>query len=321
MSVSNPTSFELNDPNWDPIYGYNKTDKKNADVGDAMSFGLLGLNARAGRETAVKTLEGLQGPEYSNKGYQYVGDFSPESYRTPEQIQAKQAQDSTEGRAAQLSALQQMKDAADQSIGSQAALGRYQAAQDASQFANSREQAIRQDSLAHGRVGSAADMISRQQAAQAAANQNLNAGLQNSQMAALQRLQSINNQSGAAGQLRGQDQSLAFKNADILNAANTANVGARNNTMNMNTQQRNNAQNQNLQARQAISGANVQRGDDIVDKKYAASSGKANAVANALGGFATGQQQQSAQQQSAGGQILSGILKAYGAGAAGEEIE
>ncbi len=37
-------------------------------------------------------------------------------------------------------------------------------------MANAREQSIRQDAMAHGRIGSAQDMIARQQAAQAGAN-------------------------------------------------------------------------------------------------------------------------------------------------------
>lgn len=302
---------------WDPVYGNDTSSKENDEFWDAATLGLAGNGARHARSQAVGTLQNLQGPEYDPTGFQYQGDFNPEALADPEAAKAQMVQESPEGRAAQLAALQQLSQEQDQSIGSQSALGRYQAEQDASQFSNSREQAIKQDAMRRGRVGGAADMIARQQSAQAGANQNLNAGLQNAQMAALLQLAGTQAQGGLAGQLRGQDQATAFSNQDAINKFNLSNTAARNAVNQHNVGNRNEAAQLNRQGRQAISSANTTRGDDIVNNKYAARSGKANSIANALGGFATGQQQQSGQQQSAAAGLIKTLFSAYGAGAGG----
>jgi hypothetical protein len=197
----------------------------------------------------------IRGPEFdSDEGidYTYAGDLNPEAYATPEEAQYSLADDSAEGRSAQLAALQHMAELTDQSAGSQMALGRNQAELDARQLANSREGAIRQDAMRRGQLGSTADMLSRQQAAQAGANQNLNAGLQNAQQAALMQLAGTQAGSSMAGQLRGQDQAMAFNNSDTINRFNMANTGARNQTRNANTDLMNGAQGRNLDARQGL---------------------------------------------------------------------
>ncbi len=195
----------------------------------------------------------IKGPEFDSDAgidYNYAGDLNPEMYSTPEDAQYSLAEDSAEGRSAQLAALQQMADLTDQSAGSTSALGRHQAETDARQLAQSREGAIRQDAMRRGEVGGAADMISRQQAAQAASNQNLDAGLQNAQHAALMQLAGTQAGSSMAGQLRGQDQAMAFNNADAINRFNMYNTGARNATSRANTDLTNSAQGRNLDARQ-----------------------------------------------------------------------
>jgi hypothetical protein len=180
----------------------------------------------------------------------YSGDFNPQTYGTPESANATMIDDSPEGRAAQLAALRQMAEFTDQSVGSTAALGRYNAEMDARQLAQSREGAIRQDAMRRGQLGGAADMISRQQAAQAAANQNLNSGMQSAQLQALQQLAGMQAAGGLAGQLRGQDLQRNTGNAGIANQFELYNVGNRNDMMQANTGLQNSAGLRNLNASQ-----------------------------------------------------------------------
>lgn len=197
---------------------------------------------------------------YDRRDYQtvdYTGDYNPEKYTSPEEAQYSLAQDSSEGRAAQLAALQDMRNLTDQSAGSTSALGRQRAEMDARQLAQSREGAIRQDAMRRGQVGGAADMIARQQAAQAAANQNLSGGLQSAQMAALQQLAGTQAGSQMAGQLRGQDQAMAFNNADTINKFNMFNTGARNDVSQANTDMKNAAGMRNLNTIQGLAGQNA----------------------------------------------------------------
>ncbi len=212
----------------------------------------------------------IQGPEFSSAddvNYGYAGDLNPEMYSTPESAEYSLAQDSAEGRAAQLAALQHMAELTDQSAGSTSALGRNTAEIDARQLANSREGAIRQDAMRRGQLGGTADMLSRQQAAQTASNQNLNAGMQNAQQAALMQLAGTQAGAGMAGQLRGQDQSMAFNNADTINKFNMANTAARNDVRNANTALSNSAAGRNLDTRQGIKDKNTALGMAKLDRE------------------------------------------------------
>lgn len=305
------------DPDWDPVYGNEHEKKGQEELGDALTLGLGGFGAKTARSKAVGVAQDLEGPEYSDQGFSYGGDYNPEAFGRPEEFTASLADDSGEGKEAQLMALRRMLQDSDQSVASQQSMDRYQAQQDASQFANAREGALRQRQRAQGSRSGAADMMASQGAAQAAANQNLNAGLQSAQMAALQRLAGDQSYGALGGQVRGQDQNLAFRNQDALNQFNMANVGARNATNMANVTNRNEAAQLNRTGRQNVSNANVGRGDEIVDKVYQAAANKAAATQNALGGFATGNQTQGAQQQAAGSKALDYLSKLYGAGSSG----
>ncbi len=229
--------------------------------------GLTGMGdlAPEDRERAIQAQQGrnaaaITGPEFGSADgidYGYQGDLDPQQYGTPESADYSLAQDSAEGRSAQLAALQQMSALTDQSAGSTSALGRNTADLDARQVANSREGAIRQDAMRRGQLGGTADMLSRQQAAQSGANQNLNAGMQNAQQAALMQLAGTQAGASMAGQLRGQDQALAFNNADTINKFNMHNTDARNQASQMNTALANSAQGRNLDARQGVMDKNT----------------------------------------------------------------
>lgn len=308
-----------NDPDYDPIYGSDLGTKQSDSVGDALTLGLGGFSARSARTGAVGEMRNLGLPEYSGQGFEYQGDYAPESFARPESATASLANDSGEGKDAQLMALRRMLQDSDQSVASQQSLDRYQAGQDASQFANAREGAIRQRARSQGRLGGAADLIASQDAAQAGADRNLNAGMQAAQMAALQRLAGTQAYGNLGGQIRGGDQALAFRNQDAINQFNLANTGARNATNMANVTGRNQAAMLNREGRQNIGNANVARGDEIVDKRYGAAANRAQGIANALGGFASGAQATGAQQQAAGSKALDYLSKLYGAGSAGSK--
>lgn len=306
-------------PEWDPVYGYEKQQRGQEQVGDALTLGLGGFRDASAREAATRQLMGLGLPEFSQQGYQYIGDYTPEAIGTPEAAQASLASDAGEGKDAQLAALRRLLEQSDQSVGSQQALDRYRAEQDASQFANSREQAIRQDAMAHGRVGSAQDMIARQQAAQAGANQNLNAGMQSAQMAALQRLAGTQAYGQLGSQVRGQDQGLAFRNQDAINQFNLANVGARNAVNLQNVTNRNEAAQLNRSGAQQVMNQNVGRRDDITNAMQGADLARRSAIANALTGQAVGQGAGDARRTQAGEDALAAFARFYGAGSAGSK--
>jgi hypothetical protein len=193
-----------------------------------------------------------QGPQVG-----YVGDYNPALYGAPEDIQFQQAGDSAEGRAAQLAALQQLAAATDQSATSQGALARDQALRDANQFSNSREQAIRMDAARRGQAGGLAETTLRAQAAQAGAERNQQGQLMAAQQAALAQMAGLGQQAQAAAGLRGQDQNINFKNADIINAFNTLNTQERNRINNANTDLGNQAGLRNLETKQGLAGTNT----------------------------------------------------------------
>jgi hypothetical protein len=194
------------------------------------------------RNQQTKNAQQIELPTY--EGYDdlttsYAGDVTAEGYDSPESIEASLANESPEGRAAMLEALRDISRVTDQSVGSTQAKRRQQAEMDARQVANSREQAIKQDSMRRGKVGGAADMLFRQQAAQSAANMNQSAGLESAEQAALQELAGVGAKANIGGNLRAGDQSLAFKNADIMNLINATNTKARNDASQHNVDARN----------------------------------------------------------------------------------
>lgn len=311
--------------NGDVVYGDNLDRKKGDTIADVSTLGLAGMRGQSAREAGANWIRGVGTPQFDlNAQFEapgYAGDFTPEDMALPSTLTGIQANESPEGRAAQLAALQQLAGLTDQSVGSTAALGRYQAENDARQLAQSREGAIRQDSMRRGQLGGAADMIARQQAGQAAANMNLNAGMQTAQQAALQRLMGTQAQGSLAGQLRGQDQSIAFKNADILNAANAANWNARNGVNAANTQAHNQAGMLNLGNRQQILNAgadarnqSLSRRDQLTQQDYGNRMGKATNMSNALNGIAAGTDKQGDNYMNAA-QML---MRFYGGGSGGK---
>jgi len=305
-----------------------------APIANVFTPGVQAIYQRA-KEDALRNQQGRNAQNISTPTFdsdaavqaRYSGDFNPSLYDTPESAQYSLAQDSAEGRSAQLAALQQMAGLTDQSAGSSMALGRNQADMDARQVANSREGAIRQDAMRRGQLGGTADMLSRQSAAQAGANQNLNAGLQNAQQAALMQLAGTQAGASMAGQLRGQDQAMAFNNADTINRFNMANTNARNQANQANTQMRNAGNLRNLDAQQGwmdrstgLGMAKLNRSDANKESGFGNQMSKYGAVNNVLEGKAraTGEQEdRSLNASKAASQNFKDLMKMVGGGGGG----
>jgi hypothetical protein len=292
----------------------------------------MAAQAAAEREESIRNQQlgnagKITGPEYgSDRGVQvsYSGDFTPEMYGDPTMANATMIDDSPEGRAAQLAALADMQGMANQAADSTYALSRNNAEMDARQLAQSREGAIRQDAMRRGKLGGATDMISRQQAAQAAANQNLSGGMQSAQLQALQQLAGMQAAGGLAGQLRGQDLQRNTGNAGIANQFELYNTGNMNDTSRANTNLGNSAQLRNLNATQDINnqktGLGMQkldRNDRNANSGFDAQMSQYNAVNNALEGQATaGRTALSTGQQAGqiGSQNFKDLMKMVGGG-------
>lgn len=302
------------DPKWDPIYGTDTNRQTEESVGDVLTLGLGDFRGQTARRAATEQLMGTGLPEYSQQGYEWLGDYAPNSYAMPEDAQVTLANESPEGRAAMLAALQQMGEQSNQAIGSQQDLDRVRAQTEAAQFSQGREGLIRQDAMRRGQLGGAADMIGRQVAAQGAAARNQEAGLQSAQMAALQRLAGTQAQGALGGQLRSGDQALAFRNQDAINQFNLGNVANRNATRAQNTALGNEAQMFNLQGRQRVGEQNVGRGDEIVGNVYGAQAQNARDVANAMTGQAVAAGQQGNNIRDTAGSAIKYFSQLYGAG-------
>lgn len=302
------------DPNWDPIYQGDQFRRQQETTGDILTLGLGDFRGQTARQRATEELMGVGLPEFSRQGFEWQGDYNPNPMTMPESAQVTLADESPDGRAAMLEALQRMGEQTDQAVGSQQDLDRVRAMNDAAQFAQGREGMIRQDAMRRGQVGGAADMIGRQVAAQAAANRNQEGGLQSAQMAALQRLAGTQAQGALGGNIRAGDQALAFRNQNAINQFNLGNVAARNATRAANTATGNEAMRYNLGGRQDISNRNVGRGDDISQAIYGARANNAANVANAMTGQAAAAGQQGNNIRSTAGNALQAFLRAMGAG-------
>lgn len=300
---------------YDPIYGYDRARQTNETMADIFSLGLSDSRGQSARARAAEELMGVELPEFSQQGFEWLGDYDPQELAMPEEARYALAQESPEGRAAMLAALQQLGEAQSSAIGSEADLARHQAVKDASQFAQGREGLIRQDAMRRGQLGGAADMIGRMQSAQMGANRAQEGGLQAAQQAALQRLAGVEAQGNLGARLRQGDQAMGFANADIINRFNMANTNARNATRLANNQAANEAQRFNIEGRQRAGDMNVGRGDDITRAMHSAATGRAQNIANAMTGQAVASGQQGDRIRDTTGSAIEYLSRLYGGGA------
>lgn len=209
--------------------------------------------------------------------------FDPTRYGVQQEYNYNQVQDSPEARQYMLQALQQMKGNADQSIGSQNELDRYNATSDASRMAASRDAATAQMMARRGQQTPGLELVMRQRASQDASGNARADSMRAAASAALQRLQANNAQFGAASNLRGQDVDLSARNTDIINSFNARNTDLRNWRNNANTDMGNNAGAANANIRNTAQQYNMDRGDRNAMNVFNADMAKVGAGNQAIG--------------------------------------
>lgn len=214
---------------------------------------------------ALDKTPGFSGADY--KQQDYLGDFNPEAYTSPEAAQYQTVAEDPRTRDYQMQALARMQGLADQAAGSQEALGRYNAVSDGNALAAQREAGIRNQMAMRGQGGSAMDFVLQAQAGQQGANRAQSAGLQAAQQAALQRLQGTQGVMAGASNVRGMDASVAGQNADIINKFNMYNTGNRNAVSMANTDMQNAGNMRNLNTRQGLAGSNTGIANKSMDRK------------------------------------------------------
>jgi len=241
----------------------------------------------------------LRLPDEDYQQLDYLGDYNPEAYGTQEAAQYQTVTEDPATRAIQMQALQRLVAQADGSADAHNAAGRFEALDSASRMANSREGAIRQEMERKGQGGTGTSALMRAQAAQMGANRAQGGTLDAYSQAALQKLAAQQGAVGAAGQVRGQDFSVANTNANTINDFNRFNVAARNRAKMQDVDNRNSARLRNLGVRQEIGGRNTGINNSNIDRStndrtamYNARMDKAKAMGNIKLGAANLNQQQ-----------------------------
>ena len=197
----------------------------------------------------------------------YLGDFNPQQYATPEAAQYQTISEDPRVRDYQMQALARMQKFGDQAADSAESLGRYQAVSDANAVAAQNNAAIRNQMAMRGQGGAGLEFVLGQQAGQNAANRAQGGALQAAQQAALQRLMGTQAAMQGASGIRGQDANVAAQNAAIINAFNMANTQARNQTNQANVDMKNSAGLRNTNTRQGIAGTNTNIANQSQDQQ------------------------------------------------------
>lgn len=209
-------------------------------------------------------------PGFSEAPYEevnYVGDYKPELYATPEAAQYQTISEDPRVRDYQLQALARMQKFGDQAADSAEALGRYNAVSDANALAAQQNAAIRNQMAMRGQGGAGMEFVLQQQAAQNAANRAQAGGLNAAQQAALQRLMGTQAAMAGASGIRGQDANVAAQNADIINRFNMANTQARNAAAMGNVDMQNAAGLRNVSTRQGLAATNTGIRNQSLDRQ------------------------------------------------------
>ncbi len=254
------------------------------------------------RERAIAVLRAmpeLQLPDGDYSFLDYAGDYNPDAYGKPKAAAYETVSEDPRVRDMEMAALQRLIEQGDAVGQAKAEAARYGALDEANQLARGREGAIRQRMAQAGQGGSGMDAILQAQSAQSAANRARAGTLDATHMAALEKLANEQAILGSAGKVRGEDMSLAAKNADIINRFNLFNTQAENEIARANVDNQNQAQLRNVNTRQDISGRNTGIRNSNLDRKtsnaravYDSRAGKSTAIANAMGGQANQSMQQ-----------------------------
>jgi hypothetical protein len=231
-------------------------------------------------------------PDYQQ--LQYLGDFNPAMYQTPEAAQYQTIEDSPETRAIQMQALQRLIGQADGTFDAQNKAEQFQALDSANRMAQSREGAIRNQMERKGQGGTGVNALMQAQGAQMGANRARAGTLDAVSKAALQKLAAMQGAVGAAGQVRGQDFQRNSANANIINDFNMFNTRARNDVNQRNVDVQNQAGLRNLNTRQDIGGRNTGIHNSNIDRKTSnrvlennSRVGRQNSIIGTMGGVAS----------------------------------
>lgn len=257
----------------------------------------IGQSSEAAKRRAmVKNAKGIGLPQFDQRDFStidYMGDFRPEAYATPEAASYDTINVDPRTREIAMQALGRMQDFADQAATSQEALGRTRALDEANQMARAREGAISAAAQRRGAGGGGLEYVLRNQAAQQGAQQAQQGMLSAAQQAALQRLMGTQASMAGAQGIRGQDTDLAARNAAIVNAFNMYNTGARNQASQGNVDTRNQAGLRNINMQQGLAGQNagirnagMLRKDNNAMNRFGAEAQKTGMVNSAIGGQA-----------------------------------
>jgi hypothetical protein len=161
---------------------------------------------------------------------------------------------------------------------------------------------------------------------------NQSAGLESAEQAALQELAGVNTKANIGGNLRAGDQSIAFKNADIMNLINSANTGARNNAAKYDADTRNAMNLGNRDARQGFLNNQTQLGLTKTDrtnmntaKSFGDQMTKYGAIDKVLESQAGGARDDATKTRAAGAQgwentkdVYEMVMSAFGGGLGGK---
>jgi hypothetical protein len=226
----------------------------------------------------LSKIEGIQAPQF-NTGLPPPQQLALERYLAPLLAQGQQVSIDPNDRAMQMEALNRLQGLAGGAYNSEINAANYKAMQNAAQQQAAQNGAIQQKLAAQGTLGSGQELAAKMQAAQNGANNSQAGMLQAAQNAALQRLQANNQYLEGIGNLRGQDTSLASRNADIINQFNLANTNARNRINEMNTGIGNQQSVYNNQQNNAYQQALVNLQNNIAQQKYQDQLGQAQAAA------------------------------------------
>ena len=192
--------------------------------------------------------------------YQQVQQFNPElaefvAQKAPELPQVTAA--ATEGRGAQLSALQRYRQIAAGETDPELAQLLAESSQRAQRDSQSRSASILQDAARRGQAGSNATLAAQMQSGSDAFQMQGQQSMAAAAEAYRNRLRALDQSAQLGGQIRSSEMGEQARNADIINQFNQSDAARRQAWMNQGAQMRNDATQGNIATAQRISDANV----------------------------------------------------------------
>lgn len=220
---------------------------------------------KAERKKLEQLIAKVQNPNFDTSDltpeeFKVIGNYAPEaaayvSEERPELIKASAA--GQKGQAAQLAALQDMRNIASQDRDPAMMAQLDLNAQRSQAEAQSRQRSALDDAARRGQGGSAQTLLAQIAGGEQAMNRNAEMGRQAAIDAYKNRLAAIQNSAQLGGQIRGQDFNEQRSNADIINDYNRRGAAGQNDYLRYRSGLSNDAQLRNMQAQQDVSNQNV----------------------------------------------------------------